>query len=434
MSASQAPFAPAIAWFRHAAPYIEMHRGKTWVIALDGASILSPHFVALAQDLILLHSFGVRVVLVHGARAQIDQFLAADLAAPTAVQANHPLRVTDTKTLHKIMQVVGKLRFEIEAKLTALSSLPRQAPLQVCSGNFVTARPLGVIAGVDYQHTGRVRKINAAAIRQLLDARQMLVLSPLGYSPSGEIFNISMLDLAGATASAIGADKLVFWCAEDIGTQALDSQGARQMLAENPQLATAAYIKAGIEALAQGVKRVHLVSQNQDGAILQEMYSRDGAGLLITEQPYQIMRAASLDDVGAIISLLQPLEQQGVLVYRSREQIELEIEHFAVLCRDQKVIGCIALYPFVEEQTAEIACVVSAPEYERQGCGQQLFDYALARAKSLGLASVFVLTTQTAHWFLERGFVAKGIDALPAKKQALYNLQRQSKVFFYALR
>ena len=309
--------------------------------------------------------------------------------------------------------------------------------LHIASGNYVTAQPVGVVDGIDHLHTGKVRKINAAAIQQQLDNNNLVLLSPLGYSPTGEVFNLSAEDIAVSTASALHADKLILLM-ESESLQHQDGKRVDQMNAKQAQLLTAnshlskeviSHLRSAITACDQGVARTHLISRQHDGALLQELYTRDGEGCLVTNETYEDTRPAQIDDVAGILELLKPLEDAGVLVYRSREQLELEIAHFTVVERDGKVIACAALYPYTEERCAELACIVVSPEYCESGRGNALLHAIEEQAQQLSISNLFVLTTQTAHWFIERGFSESSLDELPEQKRKLYNLQRNSKVF-----
>ena len=335
------------------------------------------------------------------------------------------------------------MRVEIEAKLsTGLANSPMAgAQIEVDSGNFVTARPLGIIDGVDYLHTGEVRKINRDAIMQRLQAGAMVLVSPLGYSPTGEVFNLNAADVAAFIASELKADKLIF-----LADQALtDPQGqlvdslmpaeAESLLEQHPGLSEQLRRVLGnaIQACRNGVGRAHILPRDQDGVLLTELFTRDGAGVLISAERWETLRTARIDDVSGILQLIRPLEQAGVLVRRSREYIEAEIEQFFVIERDHAIIGCAALYPFPDDRMAELACLVIHADYRKGGRGDQLLAKVEKQAREMDMKQLFVLTTRTAQWFQERGFVAAGVDRLPHRRQDLYNWQRNSKVFIKEL-
>ncbi len=426
-------------WFRQAAPYIHAHRGKTFVLLFGGAAVADDQFAHIVHDVALLNSLGVRLVLVHGARPQIEQRLEQRGVKMRYVK---DVRVTDDAAMDCVKEAVGAVRVEIEALLSmGVANSPMEgACLRVASGNYVTAKPVGVRDGVDFLHTGEVRRVDADAIRNHLDSASIVILPPLGYSPTGEIFNVSADEIAASTAAAIGADKLICLtetdgllaagkllreCSPDQAENLLGETGLHQD--DERQ------IKAAAQACRRGVSRCHLVSRHRDGAILQELYTRNGAGTMISESDWEILRPANIDDVGGILELIEPLEQSGVLVRRPREQLELEIDRFTLIEQDGAIIACAALYPYADSAVAELACVAVHADYRGAGRGERLLQRIRAEAREMGLKQLFVLTTQAAQWFEERGFVAAAIDQLPLQKQAMYNWQRNSRVYIMTL-
>jgi len=435
-----------VQWFRSAAPYIHAFGGRTFVIAFGGEVVDDGQFVALSHDLNLLASLEVRLVLVHGSRPQIESRLKQSKIETRLVGG---LRVTDDEAMESVKEANGAVRVEIEALLSMglVNSPMAGSDIRVASGNFVTAKPMGVRDGVDLQHTGEVRKVDAIGIQKRLDDNELVLLSPLGYSPTGEVFNLTLEDVAVSAAIALDADKLIFLM-DSPGVHNIRGELLHEMTADkagnllrNVQKNTAKggaknisedelyYLPAAIRACEQGVARTHLISRHVDGAILQELFTYDGIGTMITEEPLESIRQATIGDVGAILQLIEPLEAEGVLVRRGRERIEMEINRFHVMEHDGRIIGCTAIYPFKKEKAAELACLAIHPSFRGSGRGDRLFKYGEELVKAKSLDSIFVLTTRTAHWFLERGFVEKDIGALPPAKQQLYNLQRRSKVF-----
>lgn len=426
-----------VGWFRAAAPYIHAFRGKTFVVAFGGEVVSEGQFIGLAHDFNLLNSLGVRLVLVHGARPQIEEELTERGAA---IRYDNGLRVTDDDALKCVKEAAGTVRVEIEALLSmGLANSPMAgADIRVASGNFVTAKPMGVRAGVDLIHTGEVRKIDVVGIRRRLDANEMVLLSPLGYSPTGEVFNLSLEDVATSTAIALDADKLVFLM-DTPGVAGEKSELLRELTTLQAEVIVASrvvqpsdvgfYLPCAVRACRNGVARVHLISRHTDGALLQELFTHEGIGTMVSEDPLETLRDATIDDVGGILALIEPLEEEGILVRRSRERLEMEIERFCVLEYDGLIIGCAALYPFPREKAAELACMAVHPKYRSAGRGEALLEYVQVKALERGFRQLFVLTTRTAHWFLERGFTESDVDKLPKAKQGLYNYQRRSKVF-----
>ncbi len=430
-----------VAWFRHSSPYIHGHRGRTFVIAFGGEAVAAPDFAHLVHDIALLHSLGVRLVLVHGARPQIEALLRERGAR---IEYVNGLRVTDDEALVCVKRAAGTVRVEIEALLSmGVANTPMAgARLRVASGNFVTARPVGVRDGIDYCHTGEVRRVDREALTRRLDAAEIVLLSPLGYSPTGEIFNLSAEEVAVAAATRLQADKLLFLMEEPPPADArrrvipeLTAAEAESLLQRRRKLPgeVRRHLESAAAACRSGVQRTHLVPRRVDGALLLELFTRDGIGTMVSAGPFEEIRAAHIDDVGGILELIAPLEEQGVLVRRSRELLEMEIDHFLVVERDGMIIGCAALYPFPEEQVGEVACVAIHPDYQGAGRGDALLAALERRARGLGIRRLFVLTTRTAHWFRERGFEPGDLRALPVRRRALYNLQRNSKVFLKTL-
>ncbi|HEY0664965.1 MAG TPA: amino-acid N-acetyltransferase, partial [Gallionella sp.] len=310
--------------------------------------------------------------------------------------------------------------------------------IRVAGGNFITAQPIGVINGVDLMHTGSVRKVDVAALNDRMEFGEVVLLSPFGYSPTGEVFNLTLEDVATSTAIALDADKLVFLMDTD-GVH--DRKGkllkeltvaeAQQVLAEKRKLPDdiSMFLPCAIRACEAGVARTHLISRHTDGAVLQELFSDHGIGTMVVESTLNTLRAASIEDIGGILELLRPLEESGILVRRSRELLEREIERFVVLEHDHRIVGCAALYPFPDEAAAELACLAVEAQSRDRGYGEAILNHVLSIAKSQRMKKLFVLTTRTAHWFVERGFNEADVSALPEQKKSLYNWQRKSKVF-----
>ena len=427
-------------WLRHATPYINAHRDCTFVVMLPGDGVEHPNFANIVHDLVLLHSLGVRLVLVYGSRPQIEARLAARGLTP---HFHNNLRITDSLTLDCVIDAVGHLRIALEARLSMdMAASPMQGSrLRVSSGNFVTARPIGVLDGVDYHHTGEVRRIDRRGIGRLLDERSIVLLSSLGYSPTGEIFNLSCEDVATRAAIELKADKLVLF-GRDSGL--LDEQGSlvRELRPQQVPLHIARLgkhnfqaelLEAAAQACRGGVKRSHIVSYATDGSLLTELFTRDGSGTLVDQEQFESLREATIEDVGGLIDLISPLEEQGVLVRRSREVLEREIGQFSIVERDGLIVACAALYPFADAEAGELACLAVNPDYRHGRRGDELLEHIEQRARALGLKALFVLTTRTAHWFRERGFEPSSVERLPATRASLYNYQRNSKVFEKAL-
>jgi amino-acid N-acetyltransferase len=426
-----------VKWFRSATPYIHQWGGATFVIAFGGEVLADGEFQQLTHDINVLMSLEVRVVLVHGTRPQVEEQMRQHGVASRYVGNR---RVTDARGLSCVKEANGIVRVEMEALLSMeLANSPMWgADIRVSSGNFVTAKPVGVVGGVDFGHTGEVRKIDAEGIRKRLDDHEVVLISPIGFSPTGDVFNCTLEDVATSTAIALQADKLIF-LTETAG--ALDAKArlisqltvkeAGELVAANGSLPedVQIYLPCAMKACANGVKRAHLISRHVDGALLIELFTHHGIGTMLVPESPEVIRDASAADVPGIVQIIEPLEQQGILVRRERDKLEGEIERFFVIESEGNILGCAALYPFPEESTAELACLAVNPFYRDGGRGERLLEFAQARARKAGFGSLFVLSTRTTHWFIERGFAEADISRLPGRKQSLYNYERGSKIF-----
>ena len=425
--------------FRHSVPYINTHRGKTFVIMLGGEAIEHENFSSIVNDIGLLHSLGIRLVVVYGARPQIDANLAAHHHEPLY---HKNIRVTDAKTLELVKQAAGTLQLDITARLSmSLNNTPLQgAHINVVSGNFIIAQPLGVDDGVDYCHSGRIRRIDEDAIHRQLDSGAIVLMGPVAVSVTGESFNLTSEEIATQLAIKLKAEKMIGFCSSqgvtnddgDIVSELFPNEAQARVEAQEEKgdynSGTVRFLRGAVKACRSGVRRCHLISYQEDGALLQELFSRDGIGTQIVMESAEQIRHATINDIGGILELIRPLEQQGILVRRSREQLEMEIDKFTIFQRDNTTIACAALYPFPEEKIGEMACVAVHPDYRSSSRGEVLLERIAAQAKQSGLSKLFVLTTRSIHWFQERGFTPVDIDLLPESKKQLYNYQRKSKV------
>jgi amino-acid N-acetyltransferase len=429
-----------VSWLRSVAPYIHAFRGKTFVVAFPGELVMAGALPVLAHDLSLLHALGIRVVLVHGSRPQVEEQLAL---RKVESRFHNGLRITDEVALECAKEAAGELRLDIEAAFSqGLPNTPMaNAAIRVISGNFVIARPVGIIDGVDHELTGLARKIAYEAIHPILNAGGLVLLSPLGFSPTGEVFNLAMEDVAVAAATALRADKLIFITeiplitdAAGIEIREVSTHQAGAVLESGSLNADAAYyFEAATRAANLGVPRAHLVPYRVDGSVLLEVFTHDGVGTMISSENLESLREATIEDVASILHLIEPLEADGTLVKRGRELIEREVDYFSVIEHDGVIFGCAALYPFPAEKMAEMACLTVSPDSQAQGDGERLLKHLETRARAAGFRQLFVLTTRAAHWFLKRGFVMASIDDLPKDRQNMYNWQRKSVVLIKKL-
>lgn len=428
-------------WVRSAAPYVHSFRGKTFVVGFGGELAEGDKLEKLCYDCNLLAALGVRLVLVHGARPQIEEELARR-GLPSRLKDG--IRVTDAEALECVKAAVGISRIEIEARLSqGLPNTPMAGSwMRVTGGNFVTARPMGVVDGVDFQFTGVVRKVIAEEIAADLDQQNVVLISPLGVSPSGEIFNMAMEEVAESVAIALRAEKLIYLCdapglLDDEGRliEAITADEAERMFTDGRGLTEDLhlFLPRAIRTVRRGVARAHLIDRDKDGALLLEFFTRQGVGTMVTRETLARFRDATVEDVGAILSIIGPLEADGTLVRRSRELIEMEVNRFSIVEHDGVIVGCAALYPFSEDRAGEMACLAVTKQFRRGGLGERLMQHVERRARTNGLERLFVLTTRTEHWFRERGFVEVSPDELPQQKRELYNFERRSKVLMKML-
>ena len=424
-------------WIRAAAPYVHAFRGRTFVIAFGGEVVADDSFLGVVHDLNLLVSLGIRLVVVHGCRPQVETILAQQ---GYESRYHNGVRITDADAMDCVLEAAGQARARIEALLSlGLANSPMAgARNRVSSGNYITAKPMGVVDGTDMQHTGEVRRVDSEAIQQRTDDGDIVLISPIGYSPTGEIFNLTVEEVATQVAVRLNATKLIFLMdTEGVRNGRrqlltdLSTRDAEALLAHPERLApdVRVYLPAAVRACNNGVKRAHLISRLHDGALLIELFTRDGVGTMVAASALANLRSATIDDAGGILSIIGPLEEQGVLVRRSRERLEAEIERFVVAEYDGHIIGCAALYAFPVDRLGELAALAVHPDFRREGYGEALMTEIETRARKLKLTQLFVLTTKTAHWFLERGFRAAAVGDLPQQKQALYNYQRKSQVY-----
>jgi amino-acid N-acetyltransferase len=387
----------------------------------------------------------VKIVLVHGFRPQVAEQLKAKGHAP---KYSHGIRVTDEVALDCAQEAAGQLRYEIEAAFSqGLPNTPMaDSTVRVISGNFITARPVGIVDGVDFQHSGVVRKVDTAGIIKTLDMGAMVLLSPFGFSPTGDAFNLAMEEVATSVATALQADKLIFLTEvpgirmkplEPVGEDnPIDTElplaAAEALLNDLPTANqpsdVAFYLQHCVKACKAGVERSHIIPYAVDGAILLEVYVHDGIGTMVVDEKLESLREAGVDDVGGILQLIEPFEKDGTLVKRSRTEIERDVGNYTIIEHDGVIFACAALYPYPEARTAEMAALTVSPDVQGQGDGERVLKRVEQRAKAAGLDSIFVLTTRTMHWFIKRGFVQVDPEWLPEARKRKYNWDRKSQV------
>lgn len=428
--------------FREAAPYIQYLRGKTIVIGIASSLLDSANLNDMVADFNLIAALGARLVLVHGCNTQINALCALNAHQSDFHQHR---RITDLTVLQYAKQVCGQIQFDLQAALSlGYTQSPQKPPrLRTVTGNYLTAKPLGILDGVDMQYTGTVRKVDAQAIVQSLDTQAIVIISPIAASPIGQSYNLSMPDTAQAVAVALQAEKLIFLTEEsgifDAQKQLLSNltaQEAEQLLTQTLALPQQrALLSTAIDALNQDIARVQILSGRENGSLIKELFTRQGAGTSIAQNSFIQIRPAREQDIADIIALIRPLETRGVLVRRSKSYLEDHIREFSLLEHDHQIYGCVALKTFTDApQSAELACLVVSDNVRDAGYGDHLLAHVIHEAKKHNKQQLFALSTQTTDWFLEHGFQAAQISDLPPSRQAQYHqLARQSKIFVLPL-
>lgn len=431
---------PFVDWFRNSSPYINAHRGRTFVLLIEGEAMAQGRGEQLIQDLALLHTLGVRLVVVFGIRPQVNEALDAVGAVPV----RHAGRwVADASIMACVERVAAEQRLWLEARLSlGLPNTPLHgAELTAVSGNLVMAKPLGVRDGIDYHQSGEVRRVRSKAISALLEQGALVLLPPLGYSSTGEVFDLDAAEVAQQAAVALRADKLIL-LGEAAGLH--DKHGAlqRQLTPGDaeplrsqatPGSELDRHLAAACAAASFGVARTHLLSWRDQEALLGELFTRDGIGTMITQHRYEQLRVAQLTDIGGLLELLEPLERHGMLVARSRERLEHEVSDYLVIERDGMIIGCAALHAFHDAGMGELACVAVHNDYRGGARGELLLAEAERYARRQGLTALFALTTHTTHWFFEHGFRLAELSELPPLRRDAYNHARKSKILLKSL-
>lgn len=465
--------------FRGSANYIANHRNTIIVYHIPGELLSWEGFEDLMDDIALTWLLGMKPVIVVGCRKQIDQrFEESDdeeelselspdgrsvIQGHDNVHTEASVRITDIDTLRIVKEEAGFVRFEVERLLGR--SLHRHGIVDerairdgnVVSGNFYSAQPYGVIDGIDFKFTGFPRKVETEKIKQVLDAHDVVLLTSLGASPSGEMFNVSTEHLASYVAGALGASKVVFFTTYGSAfietenkklVQNLRVSDARNVLKYNhvtvnnakgfssfehnshmSEETKEAFVKLGwcVASLERGVKRAHIISPI-NGALLQELYTRDGGGTLISRDIYEGIRVADVQDVQGIFELIEPLVEAGTLVPRPMNVLERDIKSYFVFTRDNLIVACAQMKLF-EDGFSEIGCLVVRKEYRTQGRGDAMLGYLERLSLQVGCSKVFVLSTQTMEWFVERGFKRATVADLPQSRQEVYNHKRKSKIY-----
>jgi amino-acid N-acetyltransferase len=417
--------------------YLGRYRNELFVLKIDDALVEEPLFPLLIRDVVLLYRMGIHVVIVPGARHAIDSALES---AGIRSRYHQGVRITTEEGLAHVMTAASRVSNRI---LSLLSENGAQA----VSGNWVRARTLGVIEGIDFQRTGRIEKVNVTLLSKLLGEGVIPLATNIGWNAVGKAHNLSSTELAVAVASAMGAAKLFFVGMEPgipaVG-EALPELRVRDSgvysnmdLSQVERLLAAAgnsldrehrvLLESAVAACTGGVKRVHIVDGRENGILLEEIFSISGRGTMLFANLYTNICPASVEDVPEIIRLIQPFVQQSLVLQRTPETIAENVERWVVYKVDDAIRGCAALTPY-DAESGEIEALVVDEDHRGGGTGGRLVTFLIDRARRLGMKRVFALTTQASDFFMALGFAEVPPEELPAAKRQRYNRRRNSRV------
>jgi amino-acid N-acetyltransferase len=415
--------------------YIPQFRDKTFILAVDGAIVTDENFATLLLDVAVLRSLNIRVVLVHGASAQIKMLAEEQKVQPSNLDG---AGITDAATLKLALTAANRLTHEILEGLSAND-------LRAASTNVIIAHPMGIIQGVDHLFTGKVERVDAALLQTLLVQDVIPVIPPLGFDGDGKTYRVNSDGVAVAVAEALKAIKLIFITAQD-GLR-YNNQLIRQMLVSelqnllqqnSPGFAPEILSKAQHAAIAcrAGVPRVHIINGKVDEGLLAEVFSNDGIGTLIYANEYQQIRPARKKDIRAIQLLTQKAVETDELVKRSKAAIEKNLGDYFIFEIDKNPVACVALHVYPEQKKGELACLYVSSSYENQGIGRKLIQFIENKARDMGLNELITLSTQAFTYFQSKGGFAEGTpdDLPPARREKYEQSGRNSKVLVKKLK
>jgi amino-acid N-acetyltransferase len=433
------PASHPIQTIREVFGYLRRYKGQVFVLKIDDSLLGKPLFSLLIKDIVLLQEAGIQVVLVPGAKQSIDQVLATYAVAS-------PMQGTTRITSPEAMPLV---KLGASNVTNVLISLLSENEAHGVVGNWVRARAMGVLGGVDYQQTGRVEKVNVQLIRNMLDDHLIPIIPNIGWNVVGRDYNLNSNELAVAVAKALRATKLFFVGVEGgipvvencpfVEPQELksgvfsnlDPEEGRQLLnafGDSIRPEHRELIALALQACEAGVDRVHIIDGSKDGILLREVFSSAGLGTMIYAKEYDHIHPAGPQDIPEILRIMQPYVDDGILVQRSAEAVGEDLESFWVYKVDDAVQGCCAMRLHTPHRSAEIFALAVDPIYSGKGVGHRIVSFLLEKARKAGARQAFLLTTQTSDFFMRLGFKEAGREALPAEKQAAYNTDRNSRV------
>lgn len=418
--------------------YIHRFKDSLFVLRIHSGLMDHPQLPQLISDLALLHENGIHIIIVPGARKQIDQILDAHNVDTNDCRG---VRLSSAEAIPFIKMAAFDVCNRI---MTLLSARGKNALI----GNWVKARSLGVIDGVDYQFTGAVGKVQTDSIAKALNEGYIPIFPCIGWNDTGDAYNISSDELAGSLSISLKSRKLFFIQSKTAFQQAdlkipsglsreeggriskLTVEKASILLQQNPEMQDISVLSHALKAAESGVDRVHIVNGTIEGVILKEIFSNLGIGSMVFANIYEKIRSMQLEDIPGVLSLMAPLIDKGLLVSRSRRELEEKSKDYVVYAVDDILHGTAALHLYENDQ-AEIAGLAVDSQYIKLQIGQKLVRFLIEKAEKEGLKKVFVLTTQAYDWFLKLGFKPGSVEDLPASKQKNYNRDRNSRILIY---
>ncbi len=394
-----------------AGQYFHIYSGSTFVVLLD--QISKDQIVTVAKDIALLSALNIKIILIAPSQP---------ITKPFIIKTEDELEqlLTNTQVIQRKIEVLLNQAFH-----------QYQISSAIISSSAVTTKPYGIHNGIDYGFFGKPRSIKKDLLNHLLDSASCLIIPTFGFAPTGETFIMDGLEMAEQVASALQCQKLMILTSAEAIPREMNANQAK-IFSQNSELPLTSrlLIKRCLPAIENGVDRVHILDSKIEGALILELLTRDGIGSMITNEPYDEIKQAELSNIQPLKALMQPLEDDGILKQRSIQELEKDIHNYYLMFRDNSLIGAVAYYPYPEEKTAELASLIVHPDYRKGKKANLLMQFIEQKAIADGFNSIFLLTTQTAHWFMGNGYKEASKQDLPKAKLELYDHSRNSKVFF----
>ncbi len=424
-----------VSLLRQVSPYFLQHRDSLFVIHIEGDAIEHSSFQNLAKDLMLLSAVGIKIIVIFGAENQISSRLSKNKVVPQLIKGEV---IFDSACMVHVREIIGSMRFSIESCFSYVrdgTPMRMGAATKITSGNFVAGKSRGIVEGTDMLFSGEIRSLDDDGMRGRLAEGEIVLIPPVGFAPSGELFNLDSLTLALEISTKLKSSKLIFVSKEkgvlhgdDIVrqisvAQAESEKSDRQLPGKLKDL-----LATGVRACRDGVGRVHFISYLIDGTILRELFTRDGVGTMMSDTPFDNLRAANQTDIVEILELIKPMQEQGLLLSRTYENLLEDLKDFIVIIREGTVVAAAALHQYEEFSQGEVACVAVHRDYRGDEFGDMLLSELELRAEKNKVNKLFVLTTQAVDWFKERGYVLGNKEDLPQARLDSYSDIRNSAI------